>query len=90
MTSLQAMPLNQESEVEYWLDITKHVLSGDISPDEALQLLKLDALYTEAFELGSTLVGSCFYLSVRVRPESALSGGRGQSGIDANIDGRGS
>jgi hypothetical protein len=40
MTDLQPEPLNQETEVLYWLDLAKRILGGELSPDEAQLALK--------------------------------------------------
>ena len=40
MTSLRLVPRDQEAEALYWLDLAKCVISGEISPDDALQVLK--------------------------------------------------
>ena len=40
MTDVQPEPLNQETEVLYWLDLAKRILGGELSPDEAQLALK--------------------------------------------------
>ena len=40
MTNLRPMPRDQEAEALYWLDLAKRVIGGEISPDDALQVLK--------------------------------------------------
>ena len=40
MTDEQPEPLNQDSEVLYWLDLAKRILGGQLSPDEAQLALK--------------------------------------------------
>jgi hypothetical protein len=57
------MPRNPEAEAGYWLEIAKHVLSGDISLEEAMHILKLDSLYTEVSEASE--------LSDHARPQAA-------------------
>jgi len=39
-----------EDEVLNWLNVAKRILGGEISPDEALEALKLDAPCPEAQE----------------------------------------
>jgi hypothetical protein len=34
------MPRDQEAEALYWLDLANRVIGGEISPDDALQVLK--------------------------------------------------
>ena len=40
MTNLRPVPRDQEAEALYWLDLANRVIGGEISPDEALQVLK--------------------------------------------------
>ena len=40
MTSLRPVPRDREAEALYWLDLAKRVIGGEISPDDALQVLK--------------------------------------------------
>ena len=39
MTSAAEVPIAQDDEALFWLDLAKRVPSGEISPDEALELL---------------------------------------------------
>jgi hypothetical protein len=48
MTNLRPVPRDQEAEALYWLDVAKRVLSGEISPDDALHVLKLGTSCREA------------------------------------------
>ena len=40
MTSLRPVPRDRDAEALYWLDLAKRVIGGEISPDDALQVLK--------------------------------------------------
>lgn len=44
------MPRDQASEAQYWLDMAKRILAGEVSPEEARHILKLGALYCESAE----------------------------------------
>jgi len=41
MTSLRRLLRDRDAEALYWLDLAKRVIGGEISPDDALQVLKL-------------------------------------------------
>jgi hypothetical protein len=48
MTSLHQAPPGQDAETLYWLDLAKRVLSGEIDPDEVLDLLNSDSPSADA------------------------------------------
>ncbi len=48
MTSLHQVPRGQDAEALFWLDLAKRVLSGEIDPDEVLDLLNSDGSFAEA------------------------------------------
>lgn len=50
MSDLYPASRNQAAETLYWFDLAKRVLSGEVAPEEACNILKLDALYAEASE----------------------------------------
>jgi len=42
MTNLRPVPRDRDAEALYWLDLAKRVISGEICPEDALQVLKSD------------------------------------------------
>jgi hypothetical protein len=47
MTNLYKLKRDDEGDALYWLTVAKRVLRGDISPEDASQVLKLHALSLE-------------------------------------------
>lgn len=48
MSSVQQVPSVQDDEALFWLDLAKRVLGGEISPDEAMDLLGANGADVEA------------------------------------------
>ena len=48
MSSLHQVPPGQDAETLFWLDLAKRVLSGEIDPDELLDLLNSDSPFADA------------------------------------------
>jgi hypothetical protein len=48
MTRLHQVPSGQDAEALFWLALAKRVLSGEIDPDEVLDLLNSDNRSAEA------------------------------------------